>query len=116
MTMLGRARDGHRSRRTGPAAGIVLVLALGLAGCGDGDGDAALRAAEVNVTAKQEALDSAEEAAAEATSALCEAGASYITAIDRYGDLLVQTAPTVGDVITAGEDLQAPRDEVVEGS
>ena len=69
--MLGRARDGHRSRRTGPAAGIVLVLALGLAGCGDGDGDAALRAAEVNVTAKQEALDSAEEAAAEATSALC---------------------------------------------
>ena len=114
--MLGRARDGHRSRRTGPAAGIVLVLALGLAGCGDGDGDAALRAAEVNVTAKQEALDSAEEAAAEATSALCEAGASYITAIDRYGDLLVQTAPTVGDVITAGEDLQAPRDEVVEAA
>ena len=114
--MLGRARDGHRSRRTGPAAGIVLVLALGLAGCGDGDGDAALRAAEANVTAKQEALDSAEEAAAEATSALCEAGASYITAIDRYGDLLVQTAPTVGDVITAGEDLQAPRDEVVEAA
>ncbi len=112
MIMLGRARDGHAIGRWA-AGGIVLVLAVGLAGCGEGDGDAALRAAEANVTAKQEALDAAEESAAAATSELCEVGASYITAIDRYGDLLVQTAPTVGDVVTAGEDLQRPRDEVV---
>jgi murein L,D-transpeptidase YcbB/YkuD len=69
-------------------------------------------AAEAQVTAKQEALTEARTAAAEAGAAFCGAGEDYILALDRYGDVLVDTAPTVGDVVEAGADLAEPRDEV----
>jgi peptidoglycan hydrolase-like protein with peptidoglycan-binding domain len=36
----------------------------------------------------------------------------YITALERYGDVLTSTAPTVGDVRDAGADLAQPGDEV----
>ena len=41
-------------------------------------------------------------------------GSTYITALDRYGDVLNQTAPTVGDVKEAGADLTKPRSETVD--
>ena len=93
--------------------GLVGVLALGLAGCSGEDGDAALRAAQANVEAKQEAVTQAEAAVTSAQRTLCESSGSYITSVDRYGDILTQTAATVGDVRTAGEDLDAPREKVV---
>ena len=38
----------------------------------------------------------------------CRSSGSYVTALDRYGDVLNQTTPTVGDVKDAGKDLQQP--------
>ena len=37
-------------------------------------------------------------------------------ALDRYGDVLTQTAVTVGDVKDAGSDLEEPRDDVMSGA
>jgi murein L,D-transpeptidase YcbB/YkuD len=39
-----------------------------------------------------------------------------VTALDRYGDLITATAPTVGDVREAGADLAQPRDDVVDAA
>jgi peptidoglycan hydrolase-like protein with peptidoglycan-binding domain len=97
-------------------AGLVLgaVVSLALAGCtGDGNGNGALKVAQARVSAKEKALSAAKAEVATTSDALCAASASYITALDRYGDVLHQSAPTVGDVTTAGTDLAAPREDVV---
>ena len=57
---------------------------------------------------KQKAVDDAKTSATAATAQFCASSADYITALDRYGDVLNQTAPTVGDVKTAGRDLKQP--------
>lgn len=90
----------------------AVVLAAGLTGCSGSAEETKLTAAQANVERAQNSLDDAEAAATAADEALCAASADYITAIDRYGDVLTQTEPTVGDVRTAGADLQQPRDEV----
>ena len=90
------------------AAGVLLVA---LSGC---SGDPALtpvEAAQAEVAAKEEALADAEAEATATAAAFCEASATYITALDRYGDVLNETAPTVGDVKDAGTDLTAPRED-----
>lgn len=99
-------------RRRVVACGATAVILLGLSGCGEGDGDVALRAAEAQVRSSQAALDEAEAAAVAARASLCEQSASYITAVDVYGDVLAASATTVGDVRNAGADLAEPRDEV----
>jgi murein L,D-transpeptidase YcbB/YkuD len=68
-------------------------------------------AAQAEVTAQQEALAEAEAVAAEAAAQFCGDTAEYVAALDRYGDVLVQTAPTVGDVRDAGRDLQRPGEQ-----
>ncbi|WP_433299982.1 peptidoglycan-binding domain-containing protein [Actinoplanes sp. CA-030573] len=93
-------------RRLG-VAGAVLVLAL--TGCGGRNGDAA--AAEVQK--KQEALDQARADLAKAGDEFCGDAKAYVTALDRYGDVLTRTAPTVGDVTEAGADLAEPREDVI---
>ncbi|MGW5242204.1 peptidoglycan-binding domain-containing protein [Monashia sp. NPDC004114] len=102
---------GGRASRPRPVAGVaVTVLAAALlAGCSSsGSGDTAVSAAEAKVTSKQKALDDATAAATAASTAFCQSSSSYITALDRYGDILNQTATTVGDVKTAGRDLKQP--------
>jgi murein L,D-transpeptidase YcbB/YkuD len=99
----------------------VLVLgitsAIVLAGCSsDGDGSGALKVAQAKVSAKEKALSAAKADATAATAAFCDASATYITALDRYGDVLTQTAVTVGDVTTAGTDLAEPREDVTAGA
>lgn len=95
--------------------GTVALLALLVAGCAqDGDDPSDLDRARVDVTAKEQDLREAEDAAAAASAAFCASATDYIHALDRYGDLLVSTAPTVGDVVTAGDDLRAPRAQVVD--
>lgn len=91
----------------------VSVAALALSGCGSGDGDAELRAAEARVSAKQDALADAESEAAETSAQFCDDSAGYITALDRYGDVINGTAPTVGDVKVAGTDLENPREDAM---
>ena len=63
------------------------------------------------MSAKEKALADAEAAASAAAAAFCAASADYITALDRYGDILNETAPTVGDVKDAGQDLEEPQEE-----
>ena len=48
--------------------------------------------------------------------AFCEASKTYIVALDRYGDVINATAPTVGDVRAAGADLAEPRDDAFTGA
>ena len=59
------------------------------------------------------ALDDAKAEAATKRAEFCSASTGYITALDRYGDILNETAPTVGDVKTAGRDLAQPGQDAV---
>ncbi len=87
--------------------GAAAVTALVLSGCSS-DEDPAIRAAEAKVASKQRAVDDAEAQVTETSDEFCADSATYITAVDRYGDVLNATAPTVGDVVTAGDDLTKP--------
>ncbi len=107
----GRPRSGG-VRRLGSSVLGLLMLA-GAVACGDGDGDDAVAAAEKRVVAKQEDLADAEADLEEKSAAFCGANQSYILALDRYGDVLSQTAVTVGDVRDAGDELADPQDDVV---
>jgi murein L,D-transpeptidase YcbB/YkuD len=84
----------------------IAVLAVALAGCGEGVSD--LDRAQAQVNAKEKAVSQAQTDFAAASAAFCESSKSYILALDRYGDILNDTAPTVGDVISAGADLADP--------
>ena len=64
---------------------------------------------DARVSVKQQALEQARADAAAAASHFCTMASDYVTAVDRYGDVLTATAPTVGDVQTAGTDLEQPR-------
>ena len=89
------------------AAAIVLVtlVAVGLAGCSDSSG---VDRAQAQVTAKEKALTQAEADFTAAAGAFCDASKDYIVALDGYGDVITDTAPTVGDVTAAGADLAKP--------
>lgn len=84
------------------------ALLLTLAGCSGSASDASVTVAQARVTAKEKSLTQAQAAATAAEADFCTASATYITAIDRYGDVLTATAPTVGDVKDAGSDLEQP--------
>jgi peptidoglycan hydrolase-like protein with peptidoglycan-binding domain len=68
-----------------------------------------VKVAEARVATKQKALSDAQSALTAKIKAFCASSQGYITALDRYGDVLNQTAPTVGDVKDAGKDLEQPR-------
>jgi murein L,D-transpeptidase YcbB/YkuD len=87
-------------------AAVLLLVAVAAAGCG-ADAD------ERRLTRQQEAIAEARAELAEQVDAFCRAGASYVTALDRYGDIITATAPTVDDVREAGAGLAQPRDDVV---
>ncbi|WP_345761287.1 peptidoglycan-binding domain-containing protein [Diaminobutyricibacter sp. McL0608] len=89
------------------AALVVAVVAVaGLAGCSDAS---PVDKAQAQVTAKEKAVKEAKTAQTAASDTFCQSSKTYITALDRYGDVLTQTAPTVGDVTDAGSDLARPR-------
>ncbi|MBO3741886.1 peptidoglycan-binding domain-containing protein [Actinoplanes flavus] len=92
---------------------LLLTGILAVTGCGNGDGDARVRIAERQLADAQEALAGAQAELAGQVDAFCRTSSSYVTALDRYGDLITGTAPTVGDVKGAGADLAEPRSEVV---
>lgn len=100
--------------------GIVVAGALvlaGLVGCdSSGDAPSDLEAAQAKVAAKEKALEDAKADFEKKSEAFCGSSKTYIEALDRYGDLLTQTAPTVGDVNDAGADLEDPRDEAESGA
>ncbi|WP_431278863.1 peptidoglycan-binding domain-containing protein [Leifsonia poae] len=97
------------------AAVVVVALALfGLAGCASGSTD--VERAQAKVSSKEKAANEAKAAQAAAAETFCQASKTYITALDRYGDVLHDTAPTVGDVKKAGADLAEPRDDAFDGA
>jgi hypothetical protein len=67
-----------------------------------------VKAAENHVSDAQTALSDPQSNLAAKTTGFCKASQSYITALDGYGDVLTQSAPTVGDVKDAGSDSAAP--------
>jgi murein L,D-transpeptidase YcbB/YkuD len=72
-----------------------------------------VKLAEARVSAAQRDVANAKSALAEKSAAFCNSAQSYITALDRYGDVLHQTAPTVGDVKDAGKDLAEPSQSAI---
>jgi peptidoglycan hydrolase-like protein with peptidoglycan-binding domain len=112
--MTSEAQEGRRVGGWLPLVWLGASAVL-LAACG-GDGDADLRLAEARVATKEKALSSAQAEAETATAAFCDASRAYIVALDRYGDVLNATAPTVGDVRDAGADLAEPREDAVAGA
>ena len=105
-----RPRRRHRITGLAVAGGLLVVLS----GCSGDPEESAVTVAQANVTAKEQALADAEAAATAAAAAFCSASSEYIVALDRYGDVMNQTAPTVGDVKDAGADLTKPRTETVD--
>jgi peptidoglycan hydrolase-like protein with peptidoglycan-binding domain len=105
-------------RHTGVARALVAVISviLGVTACSSGSGEGAVAAAQARVTAKETALSAAKSNATAASAAFCTASQTYITSLDRYGDVLNATAPTVGDVRSAGQELVAPRQSALDGA
>ena len=97
--------------------GLVITGALSMlamAGCGGGgDGSTGAKVAEARVSAKEKAVTDAKSDLEDKSSQFCGASQTYIRALDRYGDVLAQTAPTVGDVRDAGSDLEQPREDAL---
>lgn len=94
----------------------LVALAVVLAACGDGSSDTSVTRAEAQVTSKEKALSKAQSEAVDAAAAFCGEGKSYILALDRYGDVLSSTAPTVGDVKEAGADLTQPGEDATKAA
>ncbi|KHK99940.1 peptidoglycan-binding protein [Microbacterium mangrovi] len=109
----------NAARAKAPARlGVLLAAAAAsavlLAGCSGGMSPA--DRAQTEVAAKEKAVSSAQAEFDAASQAFCSASKTYIQALDRYGDVLHATAPTVGDVRTAGKDLTDPKDEAFAGA
>ena len=99
--------DSARAWRLRSAAVVVAVFTVvGLVGCSDAS---PVDRAQAQVTAKEKAVKDAKAAQTAASAKFCQSSKTYIMAVDRYGDVLNQTAPTVGDVTDAGKDLVKPR-------
>ena len=108
----------HPNRRSTPqrhhrpgALAVTGILLLALTGCSGDTQDASLKKAQATVTAKEKDLTEAQAAAKAAETGFCTASTTYVVAVDRYGDVLNATAPTVGDVKDAGSDLAKPGEE-----
>jgi peptidoglycan hydrolase-like protein with peptidoglycan-binding domain len=72
-----------------------------------------VKVAQSRLSAKEKALADAQTEFANKSAAFCQSTQSYIVTLDRYGDVLNQTAPTVGDVKDAGQDLVQPREDAI---
>ncbi|GAA1938079.1 hypothetical protein GCM10009775_32710 [Microbacterium aoyamense] len=103
-------RSAKPSVRLGGLLAVSLLTVGALAGCAGGASER--DRAQARVTAKEKAVADAEASLATASAAFCDGAETYVLALDRYGDVLRSTAPTVGDVTAAGTDLQEPQEDV----
>jgi peptidoglycan hydrolase-like protein with peptidoglycan-binding domain len=96
---------------------VAAAVLVALAACDSaGDGSSALEVAQAKVTAKEKALEDAKASFEAKSGEFCNATATYIAALDRYGDVLTPTASTVGDVKQGGADLAQPREDAMSGA
>src|SRR4029450_3573488 len=98
--LLGDHGVNHRGRVTWVLATMTAVV-FAVAACSSGSGDETVSVARARGPAKEAALTTAQAEAKAASAAFCGATQAYITAVDRYGDVLNATAPTGGDVTGA---------------
>ena len=108
-------RRGRHRLTFGLASAVLLSFVLAACG-GEGDADTAVRRAEAKVEAKKKALSDTQSELSAATDAFCDTSTDYILALDRYGDVLTSTAPTVGDVNEAGADLVNPQGDAIQAA
>src|SRR5258708_5415329 len=87
------------------------LLCLVIAACSD-DGTNKVTVAQNRVSNAEKAVTDAQAALDTATSQFCADTKDYIATLDRYGKVFDQSAATVGDVKTAGSDLERPRSSV----
>jgi murein L,D-transpeptidase YcbB/YkuD len=99
--------------RAAALTGATLTV-IALAGCA-AEADPVARA-EAQVAAKEKAVSEAQTALTAASAAFCDTAKTYVLALDRYGDVLHDTAPTVGDVRAAGADLAEPQEDVFDAA
>jgi murein L,D-transpeptidase YcbB/YkuD len=95
--------------KTRPLMALIVCATTALAACGSSGKANSVETAQKRVTAKQQAVTDAQSTLDQANTAFCKNTQAYITAIDRYGKLFDQSAATVGDLKTAGSDLEQPR-------
>lgn len=109
-----REAGGVTARRSGgrtlKLVAVAAVAATVLTACGGSDSADAVKRAQAQVEAKQRSLDDARGTLEEARQQFCAEAQTYIVALDRYGDALTATEPTVGDIKDAGADLEDPGD------
>ena len=92
----------------------AVVVSIAVSGCSSDI--TTVDQAKAQVQAKEQAVKQAEADFATASATFCDSSKDYVLALDRYGDILHQTAPTVGDVQEAGADLAEPRDGAYDGA
>ncbi len=108
---LNIAMTRHRSVLT-----ILCLTLLAVTACSGDSEDNAVKRAEVQVQAKQKALSDAQSAMQASADTFCDTTAGYLQALDRYGDVLTATTPTVGDVKDSGSELAAPQEAAVQSA
>ncbi len=96
-------------------AGLVAATVL-LSACSSSDADPAVKRARAKVTLEERAVATAQSEATAAAEAFCGTSKTYIVSLDRYGDVLTATSPTVGDVKDAGADLTQPRTDTTQAA
>jgi len=106
-----RSPDPPRRNRGVLWIGVAMLVAAACSSSGSGTGK--VKAAEKHVSDAQKALSDAQSNLSAKTTEFCQTSQGYIIALDRYGDVLIQTAPTVGDVSAVGADLQQPAEDTV---
>jgi len=106
-------RAASAARRSVLALATVVGLLAATSACTSDADVTPVSAAQANVTAKEKALADAQSASTDADAAFCDASKDYITALDRYGDIITTTQVTVGDVATGGKDLAEPADDTL---
>ena len=65
---------------------------------------------------EEQALADAKADFEEKSAQFCDASQTYVVALDRYGDVVHETAVTVGDVTVAGSDLEQPQEDAMAGA
>ena len=114
MHRILRRRHVPDARTLARIAVVGALSMLALAGCGGGgDSSTSVQVAQARVSAKEKAVTDAKADLADQSAQFCDASTTYIVALDRYGDVLNETAPTVGDVNDAGTDLEQPRGDAM---
>ena len=103
-------RGQDRSLRTVAAVGLIVAIAV--AACSSSSSGGGVNAAQARVTNAEKAVTDAQTGLDKTKTAFCADAKTYIVSLDRYAKVFTDSKATVGDVKTAGADLENPRSTV----